>query len=107
MGFELLGVLGEGLERRMDTLTMLWRLKLLGIETPGKDAGQGLEERVHGGLDARTWGAVLRHCSTMEAESKEHEKRCESYRTLLCVHKRCLLSSAQCLALLRLGSLGQ
>ena len=28
----------------MNTLALRWRLKLLGIETPGKDAGQGLEE---------------------------------------------------------------
>jgi len=31
---------------------MFWRLKLLGVETPGQGAGQRLEEGVHGGLDA-------------------------------------------------------
>ena len=50
MRVELLSVLGQGAERRLDALAMLRRLKLLGIETPGKDGGQGLEERVHGGL---------------------------------------------------------
>ena len=51
MRVEVFGVLGEGLESRLDALAMLGRLKLLGIETPGKDAGEGLEERVHGGLE--------------------------------------------------------
>src|SRR4029453_1783312 len=95
MRVELLGVLGKGPERRLDALTLLWRLKLLGIETPGKDAGQGLEELVHGGLDIPTWGAVLRHRLPREEESQDNEKRCKSHRAWSCVHGLYLLSYAE------------
>jgi hypothetical protein len=71
MRLELLSVLGEGAQRRLDALAMLWRLKLLGIETPGKGAGQRLEELVHGGLDTPT---VLGHRSPLEEESQDDEK---------------------------------
>jgi hypothetical protein len=67
-------VLGEGAKRRLDALAMLWRLKLLGIETPGKGAGQLLEELVHGGLDTPLWGSVLGHRLPLEEESQDDEK---------------------------------
>ena len=50
MRAELLSMLGQSQERGLDALAMLWCLKLPGIETPGKDAGQGLEKLLHGGL---------------------------------------------------------
>ena len=86
MRVELLGVLGEGLERRLDALALRWRLKLLGIETPGKDAGQSLEELVHGGLETPSRGAVLRYHLPVEEERQDKEKRCQSHRAWSCVH---------------------
>src|SRR5262249_19353205 len=82
MGLELLSVLGQGAERRMYVLAMLRCLKLLRIETPGKDAGQRLKERVHGGVDTILWGAVRGHCWPLEKERQDDEKRCQSHRVL-------------------------
>ena len=94
MRFELLGVLGEGLERLMNELAMLWCLKLLDLETPGEDTGQGLEQLVHSGLDTLLWRAVPCHHLSMEEERQDNEKQCKRPRAWSCVHGLCLLSYA-------------
>ena len=93
MRVEVLSVLGEGLEHRLEARALRGRLKLLGIETPGKDAGQYLEERMQDGLDTPTLGSVLRHHLPAEKERQEHEKQCKNHRALPCVHGLCSLSS--------------
>jgi hypothetical protein len=74
---------------------MLRRLKLLGIEAPGKGAGQRLKERVHSGLDMTLWGSVLGHRWPLEEERQDDEKPYNSPRALPCVHGLSLLSYAQ------------
>lgn len=92
MGFELLSVLSQGMERGLYALAMLWRLKLLCVETPGEDTGQRLEECVHGGMDTMLGGSVLGDGSSLEAKRQDDEQRCQSYRVLPCVHRLSLLS---------------
>jgi hypothetical protein len=79
-------MLGEGLEPRLDARAMLGRLKLLGIEAPGKDAGEGLEERVHGGVERLLWSAVPHPRLPIEAERQDNKQRCMSHRAWSCVH---------------------
>jgi hypothetical protein len=94
MRFELLGVLGEGLERLMNALAMLWCLQLLDIETPGEDTGQSLEKLVHSGLDTLLWCAVPCHHLSVEEERQDNEKQCKRLWASWRVHGSCLLSYA-------------
>src|SRR5262249_51874205 len=86
MRVEVLGVLGEGLEPRLDPLALLGRLKPLGMETRGEDGGEGLEKRVHGGGEGLLGGGVPRPRLPMEAECQEHEQRGQSHWVSSYVH---------------------
>ena len=86
MRVEVLGVPGEGLDRRLDALALRGRLKLLGIETPGEGTGEGLEKRVHGGVERLLWGGVPHPHLPREAERQDNKKRCKGHRAWSCVH---------------------
>ena len=74
MRVELLSLLGQGAQCRKNALAMFRRLKLLGIETPGKDTGQGLKEGVHGRCDTAPCGTVLGHSSPLEEAKQRNQK---------------------------------
>ena len=59
MGLQAARVLGEQTQRRLQALVLLWRRKLLGVETPGEHLSECLEDRPHRGLQVMLWGRVL------------------------------------------------
>ena len=84
-------MLGESAEGLKNTRAIFRGLKLLLVETPRKDTGQGLEERAHRGGQATPWGAVFGHSAPREEESKDDQKPCHSKRMLQRFHGLSLL----------------
>jgi hypothetical protein len=73
MALQSARVRGEQTERLLDALALLGRLKLLGVEAPGEQLGEGLEDRQHRGWQITLGGRVCGAYAPLDAHGEQEQ----------------------------------